>query len=258
MPLSTTLDPLECKNLIRHLNGTDNKILNNFNYNKIFTLLEDHSFQEQLERFQTPFTVYQYNKIYTGTFTYMPADKTWMYDPLRNPYNNSLQITYLKSTYLVGVLLYLEIELHKNVMIIDGHTLPCYFADDFCKPTTKTPFTIVWFSDDFCLICTLQDFIGRMTKIEDRYWIETDSFVILQLPKNLLLIMVLKVLPILTSVLHIPRRHIIQISPVLKYFLTHILFVESPNLYILLTTLTFLSLIPKDLTCIQDDQILLL
>ena len=24
---------------------------------------------------------------------------------------------------------------------------------------------------------TLQDFIGRMTNIEDRYWIETDSFV---------------------------------------------------------------------------------
>ena len=29
----------------------------------------------------------------------------------------------------------------------------------------------------FCLIFTLQDFIGRMTKSEDRYWIETDSFV---------------------------------------------------------------------------------
>ena len=62
-------------------------------------------------------------------------------------------------------------------MIIDGHTLPCCFAYGFCKPTTKTPFTLVWFSDDFCLIFTLQDFLGRMTKIEDRYWIETDSFV---------------------------------------------------------------------------------
>ena len=27
------------------------------------------------------------------------------------------------------------------------------------------------------VIFTLQDFLGRMTKIEDRYWIETDSFV---------------------------------------------------------------------------------
>ena len=44
MSLSITLDPLECKNLIRHLNLTDNKILNNLNYSKTFTLLEDHYF----------------------------------------------------------------------------------------------------------------------------------------------------------------------------------------------------------------------
>ena len=31
MPLPITRDPLECNDLIRHLNGTDNKILNNFN-----------------------------------------------------------------------------------------------------------------------------------------------------------------------------------------------------------------------------------
>ena len=61
-------------------------------------------------------------------------------------------------------------------MIIEGHTLPCYFAGGFCKPTTKTPFILVWFSDDFRITFTLQDFIGRMTKIQDRYWIETDSF----------------------------------------------------------------------------------
>ena len=60
-------------------------------------------------------------------------------------------------------------------MIIDGHTLPCYFADSFCKPTTKTPFTLVWFNDDFCLSFTLQDFLGRITKIEDRYIPETTS-----------------------------------------------------------------------------------
>ena len=88
MPLPITLDPLECKNLMRHPNGTDNEILNSLNYNKTFTLLEDHYFQKQLERFQTPFTVYQFNKMYTGTFTYMPADKNWIYHPLRNHHHN--------------------------------------------------------------------------------------------------------------------------------------------------------------------------
>ena len=50
LPLSVTLDPLECKTIIRHLNGTNNKILNNLHYNKTFTLLEDHYFQERLEQ----------------------------------------------------------------------------------------------------------------------------------------------------------------------------------------------------------------
>ena len=72
MPLPITLDPLDCKNIIRHLNGTNNKILNHLHYNKTFTLLED-----------------------TGTFTFcmpfcMPfcTNKVWMYDPNRNPYHN--------------------------------------------------------------------------------------------------------------------------------------------------------------------------
>ena len=34
LPLPVTLDPLECKNIIRHLNGTNDKILNNLHYNK--------------------------------------------------------------------------------------------------------------------------------------------------------------------------------------------------------------------------------
>ena len=58
LPLPVTLDPVECKNIIRHLNGTNDKILNNLHYNKTFTLLEDHYFQERLEQYQTPFTVY--------------------------------------------------------------------------------------------------------------------------------------------------------------------------------------------------------
>ena len=82
-----TLDPLECKNIIRHLNATNKKIQNNLHY-KIFTLSEDHYFQERLEQFQTRFTVSNLNKMYTGTFTFMPADKEWIYHPNKNPYQN--------------------------------------------------------------------------------------------------------------------------------------------------------------------------
>ena len=88
LPLPVTLDPLECKNIIRHLNGTNDKILNNLQYNKTFTLLEDLYFPERLEQYQTPFTVYHLNKMYTGTFTFMPADKKRIYDPNQNPFHN--------------------------------------------------------------------------------------------------------------------------------------------------------------------------
>ena len=103
MPLTVTHDPLECKNIIRHLNGTNIEIFNNLPYNKTFTLMEDHYFQKRLEKYQTPFTVYQLNTMYTGTFTFMPADKNWIYDPLKNPIPTVLLIINLKSTCLVGV-----------------------------------------------------------------------------------------------------------------------------------------------------------
>ena len=39
LPLPVTLDPLECKNIIRHLNGTNDKLLNNLQYNIKLLLL---------------------------------------------------------------------------------------------------------------------------------------------------------------------------------------------------------------------------
>ena len=187
LPLSITLNPLERKSLVSHLNGTNNKILNNFNYNRTFTLLEDHYFQEKLEQYQTPFTVYNFNTKYTGTFTYMPANKTWIYDP-KNPFHNCPAHNQFDVNPVSWRLSVSEVELTfddtENLMLIDGHALPCYIADGFCKPTTKTPFTLVWFSDDFCLVFTLQGFVRRMTKIDDRYWIETDSFVHSSLPNK--------------------------------------------------------------------------
>ena len=146
-------------------------------------------------------------------------------------------------------------------MIIDGHTLPCYFADDFCKSTTKTPFTLVWFNDDYCLIFTLQDFIGRMTKIEDRYWIETDSFV--HSPHS--------IKPKTTSgikgtehpYVYAPhtQHHNIQITQVfqdLKFFLQHKPFVVNQTLFILHNTQTFLLHTLMVSICIQDNPILIL
>ena len=125
-----TPDPLERKNNIRLLNGTNNKTLQ---YNKSFTLLEDH-FQERLEQFQTPFTVYQLKKMYAGTFTFVPADKNWIYDPNQNQYHNCPAHHQYEVNLVSWRLEISEIEITyddiENVIIIDGHTLPCFLPMD--------------------------------------------------------------------------------------------------------------------------------
>ena len=62
-------------------------------------------------------------------------------------------------------------------LIHDRYILPCYHSDGFCKPTTRTPYKLTWFDEKFCLIFRLQEFIGRMKRIKERYWIETDNFI---------------------------------------------------------------------------------
>ena len=62
-------------------------------------------------------------------------------------------------------------------MIHDGYIIPCYHSDGFCKQTTRTPYTLTWFDEKCCLIFRSQEFIGRMTRFKDRYWIETDNFI---------------------------------------------------------------------------------
>ena len=118
----------------------------------------------------------------------MPADKTWIYDPKTNHFHNCPAHNQFEVNLLSWRLSVSEVELSytdtQNLMVIDKDALPCYFADGFCKPTTKTSFTLVWFSNDFCLIFTLQDFSGLMTKINERYWIETDFFIHSSLPNK--------------------------------------------------------------------------
>ena len=128
-----TLDPLECKNFIRHLNGTNNEIFNNFIYNRTFTISEHHYFQEKLEQYQTHFTVYNFNKMYTGTFTYMTADKLWLFDPKNNLFHNCPAHNQFEVNLLSGRLSVSEVELTfddtENLMVIYRHAVPYYFVD---------------------------------------------------------------------------------------------------------------------------------
>ena len=143
-------------------------------------------------------------------------------------------------------------------MIFVGQKLPYYFADGFYKPTTKTLDTLVWFSDDFCVIFTKQDFVGRMTKIEDRYWIEIDFFVHSSIPNKSETIYGIKG----TSYPYIHDPHTQNShNPsllrfyVLKYFHMPKLSVVNQNLYMQHIIPTSLLQILIVLPCIQENQI---
>ena len=77
----------------------------------------------------------------------MPADKNCIYDPLRNPHHDCPAHHQFGFNLVSWRLAMSEIEItyddSQNVKIIDGHTLPSYFADGFCTPTTKTLHTIL-------------------------------------------------------------------------------------------------------------------
>ena len=78
----------------------------------------------------------------------MTADETWFYDPLRNPLHNCPAHHQFEVNLVSWSLQFSEMDLSyddiENFMVIDGHTLPCYLAVSFCKPTTKTPYTLVY------------------------------------------------------------------------------------------------------------------
>ena len=98
--------------------------------------------------------MYIFNTMYTGTFTIMPADEFWIYDPTNNPLQNCPAHNQFEVNLLSWRVSVSEVEFTyddtETLMAINGRALPCYFADGFCKPNAQTPFTLVWFSGDFC------------------------------------------------------------------------------------------------------------
>ena len=63
-----------------------------------------------------------------------------------------------------------------NKLIYHGQSLPCLHDFGFCKHLVLTPFIIVWFPEELCLIFSNHNFIGRMFKLNNRYWLETEHF----------------------------------------------------------------------------------
>ena len=162
------------------MNATDSNELNNYNIQNSFSFFDDRYYQNNIEQVQQPFRVEKLNAWHIGTFVYDEHYKDWIVNFTQNCHSRcrsdrehlitrkswKLRITNAEILY----------DDRNNQMIHDGYILPCYHSDGFCKPTIRTRYTLTWFDGKFCLIFRLQEFIGRMTRIKDRYWIETDNF----------------------------------------------------------------------------------
>ena len=181
LELPKILDPIECKNMIRDLNATDSEEPNNYNIQSSFSMFDDSNYQNTIERIQTPFRVKKLNTWHIGTFVFDENYPDWIVNVTQNTYSRCRSdrehLITRQSWKLRIVNTAIDYDDKNNQLIHDGHILPCYHSDGFCKPTTKTPYTLTWFDEKFCLIFQLQEFIGRMTRIKDRYWIETDTFI---------------------------------------------------------------------------------
>ena len=174
-----TLDPTECKHAIRHLNGTNNPQLDAFNYSNSFTFFNDIQKQRLLETKQPPFRITKLNTFHYGAFAWISNSQLVLNSTLKEK-----AVCWDRYEYIIEKdswsLIVKEIEItyddKDNKLIYHGHTLPCLHDDGFCKPTILTPFTIVWFPEDLCLIFSIHSFIGRMSKLNNRYWLETEHF----------------------------------------------------------------------------------
>ena len=75
LELPEIIDPIECKNLIRYLNGTNSPELSSYDYPSVLIFFENVSFQSILEQYQAAFTGKKLNTLKTRIFTYDVSNK---------------------------------------------------------------------------------------------------------------------------------------------------------------------------------------
>ena len=61
-------------------------------------------------------------------------------------------------------------------LIPEGPTRPLLHSDGFCKPSLKHPYTYAQFPEGKSLVFLTSDFIGRMSKQNNCFWLETNDF----------------------------------------------------------------------------------
>ena len=128
--------------MIRYLNATDSEELNNYNLQNSFSLFDDSNYQNKIERVQNPFRVTQLNTWHIGTVVFDENYTVWIVNFIKISYSRGRSdrehfIT-RQSWKLRIVNTIIDYDEKNNRLIHDGHILPCYHSDRFCKPTTDS------------------------------------------------------------------------------------------------------------------------
>ena len=113
LPHLVTLDPSECKNIIRHLNGTNNKILNKYHINTKIDYTINHVFRSM--------TVQQLNTLHTICELARNQLLTILAMSVRNP-------------QLAG---FLQTGNRSNFLYVEGSTAWLYDCPHFLSPLYK-------------------------------------------------------------------------------------------------------------------------
>ena len=69
------------QNMIRYLNATNSKELNNYSIQSSFSLFDDSDYQNKIEQVQQPFRVNRLNAWQFGTFVYDEHYPDWIVNP---------------------------------------------------------------------------------------------------------------------------------------------------------------------------------
>ena len=161
------------------LKWINNPQLDAFKYANSFIFFNDIQKQRLLETKQPLFHITKLNTFHSGAFAWIANSQKILNSTLKEKAVSWDRYEYIieKDSWPLNVK---EIEItndddEDNYLIYHGHTLPLH-DDCFYKPTILTPFTIVWFPEEPCLIFSIHSFIGRMSELINRYWLETEHF----------------------------------------------------------------------------------
>ena len=119
------------------------------------------------------------NSVQTGVFTYESNNFDWIRST-ENLKSRCFVDQYYsfdkdRRSKIIGEAS-LDYDVNLGKPILQGHTLACLHSDGFCKPTLKHPSTNVWFPEEICFMFLISGFVGCVSKLNNRYWLETEDF----------------------------------------------------------------------------------